>query len=520
MPPAFLVPRKHAKATEDTIMAWGTEIQGRNGTDTHLLLTTNSPPQPFVQRRDELDSCADSHTASPSTHTPVRPMADFVIDLLLVEDDDGFRETAVRWMNRKGHRVEQAPNGVEALAHLTRRHFAVAVVDMNMPGMSGLELLQRMREDNIDTEVIILTGQATVENAVAAMKLGASDYLTKPFPLADLEQRCRMAAERGTLRKENRQLTDLLQRSRPTTTIIGKSAAMQEIFRLIDRVAPTDKAVLIQGESGTGKELVARAILERSQRSNKPFVTVNCAALPESLVESELFGHEKGAFTGATGRKDGLFETADGGTLFVDEIGEMPLGLQPKLLRVLEDGSLRRVGSHQERRVNVRVVAATNRDLQTEVDAKRFREDLFYRINVVSIGLPPLRERRDDVPLLVEHFLKPGWELEPEAHDAILGYHWPGNIRQLANALDRAMILADDHLITIDDLPREVVRVSVAPHSSPVAGTDELAAMEKSHILAVLQKERGNKARAARALGIHRRKLYRLLERLDINVDH
>lgn len=438
------------------------------------------------------------------------------IDLLLVDDDDGFRETAARWMTRKGHCVDQAPNGVEALAQLSRRHYSVAVLDMNMPGMTGLELLQRLREHAIDTEVVILTGQATVENAVAAMKLGACDYLTKPFPLADLEQRCAIAAERGTLRKENRQLNDLLQRSRPMTTIIGNSAPMQEVFRLIDRVAPTDKSVLIQGESGTGKELVARAIQERSQRSSKPFVTVNCAALPESLVESELFGHEKGAFTGATVRKEGLFETADGGSLFVDEIGELPISLQPKLLRVLEDGSLRRVGSHQERRVNVRVIAATNRDLQAEVTAKRFREDLFYRINVVSIGLPPLRERREDIPLLLNHFLKDGWEFEPEARDAILGYDWPGNIRQLANAIDRAMILADDHLIALDDLPREVASFGGSALSQRLPGTDELASIERTHILGVLQKERGNKARAARAFGIHRRKLYRLLERLEI----
>ncbi len=443
------------------------------------------------------------------------------IDLLLVEDDDSFRQTAARWMARKGHRVEEAPNGSEALRQCELKHFDVAVVDMNMPGMTGMEVLQRLREGGSDTEVIILTGQATVENAVQAMKLGASDYLTKPFPLVDLEQRCLLAAERGSLRKENRQLKDIIRRTRPETRIVGESPALKEVMRLIERVAPTDKAVLIQGESGTGKELVARSIQEKSRRAEQPFVTINCAALPETLVESELFGHEKGSFTGATARKDGLFEVADGGTLFVDEIGELPLALQPKLLRVLEDGSLRRVGSHQERRVDVRIIAATNRDLEKEVAAGRFREDLYYRINVMSLVLPPLRERRDDLPLLVRHFLGPGWEIEPAAMQALRSYQWPGNVRQLANALDRATVLADDGLITREDLPREVLHAGDAPAAMRLqpGDTDDLASLERSHIIAVLQKEKGNKARAARALGIHRRKLYRLLERFQIEPD-
>ncbi len=448
-------------------------------------------------------------------------MSDTSLDLLIVEDDEGFRDTAARWMTRKGHRVEQAANGQEALYHCDRRHFEVAIVDMNMPGISGLEFLQRLREQHVDTEVIILTGQATVETAVEAMKLGACDYLTKPCPLAELERRCLMAAERSRLSKENRQWRQLLERSRPPTNIVGTSEAMRAVLRLIERVAPTDKAVLIQGESGTGKELVARAIQERSARADRPFVTVNCAALPETLVESELFGHEKGAFTGATARKDGLFEVADGGTLFVDEIGELPLALQPKLLRVLEDGSLRRIGSHQERRVNVRVIAATNRDLQQEVAEGRFREDLYYRINVMSITLPPLRERREDLPLLLEHFLEQGWQIDPEARAALLNYDWPGNIRQLINALDRAMILADDRTIRLADLPREIVPGGGTTRRLPPPehnGDMDLAAVERAHIIAVLQREHGNKARAAKALRIHRRKLYRLIERYGIDV--
>lgn len=439
------------------------------------------------------------------------------IELLLVEDEADFRDTCARWMTRKGHEVDQAGNAQEALALCDRRHFDVAVVDMNMPGISGLELLERMQSANIDTQVIILTGQGTIESAVQAMKMGAADYLTKPFPLEDLEQRCRLAWKRGRLAKENRQLKEIIKRSQPTTKIVGESKRMRDVFRLIERVAPTDKAVLIQGESGTGKELVALAIQQNSHRDGKPFVTVNCAALPENLVESELFGHSKGSFTGATSDKPGLFEVADGGTLFIDEIGELPLALQPKLLRVLEDGSMRRVGSHKERRVDVRIIAATNRDLAEEVADGGFREDLFYRINVMSLQLPPLRERDGDVPLLIEHFLGEGWEIEPEARAALQGYHWPGNIRQLINALDRATVLADDKTITIDDLPREVVDAPCDSRPTTTADTTRLDDIEKAHIVEVLEREKGNKARAARALGIHRRKLYRLLERFDLH---
>jgi len=439
------------------------------------------------------------------------------IELLLVEDEADFRDTCARWMTRKGHRVEQAANGQEALAVCERRQFDVAVVDMNMPGISGLELLERMKSANIETEVIILTGQGTIETAVQAMKMGACDYLTKPFPLDDLEQRCRLAWKRGRLAKENRQLREIIRRSEPKTEMVGESPLMKDVFRLVERVAPTDKAVLIQGESGTGKELIARAIQQNSRRANRPFVTVNCAALPENLVESELFGHQKGSFTGASGEKPGLFEVADGGTLFIDEIGELPLHLQPKLLRVLEDGSMRRVGSLKERNVDVRIIAATNCDLAAAVAEGAFREDLYYRINVMSLQLPPLRDRGGDVGLLVDHFVGEDWEVEPDARAAMEGYAWPGNVRQLMNALDRATVLADAHTITVDDLPHEVIdRPGGAPRPA-LRDLQRLDEIEKAHIIEVLQREKGNKARAARALGIHRRKLYRLLERFDLH---
>lgn len=442
------------------------------------------------------------------------------ITLLLVEDEDDFRETTARWMSRKGHHVAEAPNAQEALALLDRQHFDVAVIDMNMPGISGVELLQRMKSDNMETEVLILTGQGTIESAVQAMKIGACDYLTKPFPLADLEQRCRLAWERGQLGKENRQLKAVIKRQEPKTDMVGESAAMKEVCRLIERVAPTDKAVLIQGESGTGKELVARAIQKNSTRSDKPFITINCAALPENLVESELFGHQKGSFTGATSDKPGLFELADGGTLFIDELGELPLGLQPKLLRVLEDGSLRRVGSHKERRVDVRIVAATNRDLAEDVKDGAFREDLYYRLNVMSLKLAPLRERGNDIELLITRLLGPEWELEPDARAILVGYHWPGNVRQLINVIDRATILADNNTITPDDLPAEIVDATFetqTPTARLSQDTSRLDEIEKAHIVEILSREKGNKAKAARALGIHRRKLYRLLERFDLH---
>ena len=439
------------------------------------------------------------------------------ITLLLVDDEDDFRETTARWMSRKGHNVAEAPNAQDALGLLDRQHFDVAVIDMNMPGLSGLELLERMKSDNIETEVIILTGQGTIESAVQAMKIGACDYLTKPFPLSDLEQRCILAWQRGQLGKENRQLKEVIRRQEPKTDMVGESPAMKEVFRLIERVAPTNKAVLIQGESGTGKELVARAIQKNSKRASKPFVTINCAALPENLVESELFGHQKGSFTGANGDKPGLFEVADGGTLFIDELGELPLALQPKLLRVLEDGSLRRVGSHKERKVDVRIVAATNRDLAEDVRNGAFREDLYYRLNVMSLKLAPLRERGNDVEILLNQLLGPEWELEPEARAILIGYHWPGNVRQLINVLDRATVLADNNTITVDDLPAEIVDGPDEPIRRVSQDVSRLDEIEKAHIVEILEREKGNKARAARALGVHRRKLYRLLERFNLH---
>ncbi|MDA1054505.1 MAG: sigma-54 dependent transcriptional regulator [Planctomycetota bacterium] len=439
------------------------------------------------------------------------------IDLLLVDDvDDELRSTLVRRFERGSFQVEDAANAKDAWNLLERRDFVVVVLDMLMPGMSGLDLLKKIKEHRVDCEVILLTGQGTIETAVEALKLGAFDYLTKPFPLKDLETRIERASERHQLSKENRQLKALLERSQPQDEMVGQSAAMLEVFRLIERAGPSDKAIVIPGESGTGKELVARALHRRSPRASKPLVAINCAALPESLLESEMFGHEKGAFTGASTAKSGLFEVADGGTLFIDEIGEMPGSLPAKLLRVLENGMIRRVGSIKERRVNVRLLAATNRNLADEVKAGAFREDLYYRINVMSLELPPLREREGDVPLLVTHFLGNAWEIEPLALRRIEQYAWPGNVRQLNNASERAKIMADGITIRVGDLPDEVLERASCNTVSPIAKVDQLSTIERTKIVEILQREPGNKTRAAKSLGIDRRKLYRLVEKYDI----
>jgi DNA-binding NtrC family response regulator len=441
------------------------------------------------------------------------------IELLVVDDDREFRQSIVRRFQRRGFRVAEASSGQEALELANRRRFDAVVLDMVMPGIDGLQVLQQLKERGADAEIILLTGQGTIESAVQAMKLGAYDYLTKPFPLAELEAIIQRACERGRLFRENRQLKEMLRRARPNWQMVGRSAAMQEVFRLIERAGPSERAILIQGESGTGKELVARALHQASPRAEKPLVTVNCAAVPETLLESELFGHERGSFTGATATRIGLFEVADGGTLFIDEIGEMPLPMQAKLLRVLEDGSFRRLGSIQERRVDVRIISATNRNLDDEVKAGRFREDLYYRINVMTIALPPLRQREGDIPLLVAHFLGSQWEVEPAALELLSRYTWPGNVRQLFNVLDRARILADDRTIRVADLPVEITGqrspgpAAAAASAPPVSWGDNLEQLQRAKVLEVLRREQGNKTRAARALGITRRSLYRLLEK-------
>lgn len=438
------------------------------------------------------------------------------VKLLIVDDEEDFRDAAELYFRRLGYQVVAARDAHEALEIAKNQQLDVAVVDIHMPGMSGIDLLTRLREEDHDVQVIMLTGGGTIENAVESMKRGARDFLTKPAKLNEMDITIQKAYKSGRLEKENRNLRQVLQHIAPPAEIIGQSKSMQDVYRLIDKTAVTDKPVLIQGESGTGKELVARAIHRRSALANQPLVVINCAALPETLLESELFGHEKGAFTGAVASKPGLFELADGGTLFIDEFGELAGPLQAKLLRVLEDGSMRRIGSVKERHVKVRLIAATNRDLAEEVRAGRFREDLYYRINVLTIPLPPLRQREGDIDLLIKHFVGPEWRIGSNVLQELQHYSWPGNVRQLQNAIERAKILADDDEVLIENLPSEVCGLT---KPSPVnVGTNQvdLETLNKLHVEQIYNQHGRNKSRTAKALGINRRSLYRLLEKYGI----
>ena len=438
------------------------------------------------------------------------------IDLLIVDDEEDFRESACRYLARKGFRVDQAEDGEEALNVSTNKSFDVVVLDIHMPGMNGIQVLEELMKRDPAPKVIMLTGGGTIENAVDSIKKGAYDFLTKPAKLDDLTRLIRRACETQQLEKENEQLKEVIRRQTPSSEMVGSSPAMQEVFRLIERTADSDKPVLIQGESGTGKELVARAIHKSSPLSDKPLVVINCAALAEQLLESELFGHEKGAFTGAIAAKPGLFEIADGGTLFIDEFGEMSGALQAKLLRVLEDGSMRRVGSITERHVRVRVIAATNRDLEEEVKNKTFREDLFYRINVLGIMLPPLRKRVGDIQLLAEKFAGEDWMIDEEVMQRLNSYSWPGNVRQLQNAVERAKVLAESNRIELKNLPTAIVETE--PERLVIAMNEDvdLETLNRIHVEETYVRCEKNKTRTANALGINRRSLYRLLEKFDI----
>ena len=440
------------------------------------------------------------------------------IRLLLVDDDEQLRQTLARRFQKLGMSVTEAASAEAALPVLSQKRFDVALLDLHLPGMSGVEFLDRLKAEQPEVEALMFTAHGSIDTAIQAMKRGAYDYLTKPFHLPELEIHIQKAFEKGQLVRREWQRVEVLRYESPRYRLIGASAAMQRVVQLIEKVAPTDSTVLVRGASGTGKELVARAIHFNSARRDNPLVTINCAALQESLLESELFGHEKGSFTGAVAAKPGLVEVAEGGTLFIDEVAEIAPSLQAKLLRVLEDGHYRRVGGTSEHLANVRILAATNKPLEEEQKAGRFREDLYYRLNVVTIPLPPLRDRRQDLPQLIEHFLTTrqiGPErsrVNDEALAALTAYDWPGNVRELANVLERAQILAEDHLITPDDLP-DAILGSLPPPSSSGGDPRHLRTVERRHIDLVLQQEKGNKVQAAKALGISRRALYRLLEK-------
>jgi DNA-binding NtrC family response regulator len=444
------------------------------------------------------------------------------VHLLIVDDDEQLRQTLARRFERQGMSVVTVGSGEEALACLDKSRVDVALLDLNLPGMNGVELLQRLKEKQPETEALLLTGHGSIETAIQAMKRGAYDYLAKPFHLPELEVHIEKAYEKVRLARRQWQLVEQIAYESPRYRLVGSSPAMRRVVQLIEKVAPTESTVLIRGASGTGKELVARALHYNSPRRERPLVTINCAALQESLLESELFGHEKGAFTGASQAKPGLVEVAEGGTLFIDEVAEMAPGLQAKLLRVLEDGHFRRVGGTQEIQADVRIIAATNRLLEEEQKAGRFREDLYYRLNVVTIELPPLKERRQDIPELVEHFLTTRqigptrMRIQPEALDVLMRHEWPGNVRELANILERAQILAEDQVITVDDLPDSLTEL-VSPGAASAGNPRHLREVERRHVLEVLQQEQGNKVHAAKALGISRRALYRLISKYKLD---
>jgi DNA-binding NtrC family response regulator len=462
-----------------------------------------------------------SSTLSPPAAPPERAARVPPPRLLVVEDDESLRMMLARRFGREGIPVTTAESGEEALAKIGRAEFDVALFDLHLPGMSGLDLLARFKEAQPDAEVLLLTAHGSIETAIRALRGGAYDYLTKPFQLIDLDAHVHKAHEKVRLARRQRQWLEQVRYESPRYRLVGSGPAMRRLVQMIEKVAPTDATVLVCGASGTGKELVARAIHYNSPRRDRPLITVNCAALQETLLESELFGHEKGAFTGAVQGKPGLIEVAEGGTLFIDEVAEMAPGLQAKLLRVLEDGHFRRVGGTQEMQADVRVVAATNRPLEEEQRAGRFREDLYYRLNVIAIPLPPLRDRRQDIPELVAHFLATRpvggvpCRICPEALRALVRYGWPGNVRELANVLERAQILAEGQLITTDDLPENLGEP--AGDAGGDGDSRRLRDVERRHVQDVLRQEKGNKVQAARALGVSRRALYRLIAKYHLD---
>jgi DNA-binding NtrC family response regulator len=447
--------------------------------------------------------------------------------LLIVEDDAHLRETVTAFLSRAGYEAAAAHDGREALELLDKELPDLVLTDINMSGMDGLELLAEIKARYPETVVIMMTAFSSIDTAVEAMRRGAEDYLSKPLQLADVQMSIGRALERRSLRSRVAQLETQARDRYRFDQIIGKSPAMRRVFQIIERVAPTNATVLVSGRTGTGKELVARALHFNSPRAGNPLVDVNCGALPEQLVESELFGHVKGAFTGAGESKKGLFEAAHGGTLFLDEVQSLKPDLQAKLLRALQERVIRRVGGRENIEVDARVVAATNQDIAEAVRKGEFREDLYYRLNVVGIFLPPLRERREDIPLLIEHFLRRHAppDAEPrrfsnEAMRLLLGYDWPGNVRELHNAIEYALAISLGATLTIADLPPHIGgMVGQTGVAEPVGEGRTLEEVERRHVLRVLEEASGNHLRAAEILGINRRTLYRKLEKYKLPTD-
>ncbi len=437
--------------------------------------------------------------------------------IAIVDDEAVVRESLSNWFHGEGFSVAPFASAREALEQVRKGSWDLALLDIKMPGIDGMELLDRLHEIDPSLILIIMTGYASVDTAIRALKSGAYDYVTKPIDPDELLHLTLNAIEHSRAKQEVVRLRENLREVFPETELIGKSEPMKRVAELVQMVAPTDSTVLITGESGTGKEVVARAIHAASPRCHMPMVTIHCGALTETLLESELFGHERGAFTGAQQRKKGKFEVGDGGTVFLDEISDISLKMQTDLLRVLQEKEIVRVGGNQPMRVDFRCIAATNKDLQELVKAGAFRPDLFYRLNVVSIELPPLRDRRDDIPLLLNYFLKksatsmskPTPALAPAALDLLLSYDWPGNVRELENAVERAMVIAQGPELQTADFPFQL-------HPAAPQGGRSLEEVERAHVERVLEETSWNLSRTARILGIDRTTLYNKLRRWEL----
>ncbi|GAB4155744.1 MAG: sigma-54 dependent transcriptional regulator [Planctomycetota bacterium] len=450
--------------------------------------------------------------------------------VLVVDDEPDMAESCAFFLERKGHRTRCAFSGSQALELLRQERVSLMITDLRMPRMSGLELLTEVKKTSPETEVVVITGFPEIQTAVAAIKQGAFDYLAKPYVEKDLMDRVERALAHGRLKAANSALRERLRTGVHEKELVYRSPAFREVVTMLDRAARTDASVLIQGESGTGKELLAHYLHDASARAGWPFVPVDCAAIPENLFESELFGHRKGAFTGATSDEIGLFQLAHRGTLFLDELGELPLAFQPKLLRAIQERQIRPIGATEHIAVDVRIVCATNRNLQYEVEEGRFRHDLFYRLDVVRVVVPPLRERMEDVDPLVERFLEKHGaatqvhRLSAEAAAAMRAYHWPGNVRQLENAVQRACALATGPEIALADLPEEVREpgLAAAAAAEPSEGTFQemkarrIAAMESSYVSSLLARHRGNVTRCAEESGMTRSAFQKLMQRYGI----
>ena len=454
-----------------------------------------------------------------------------LLNILVVDDEQDMAESCVFLLERAGYTAEAAFSAVAALERMEQKAFAVVITDLKMPDMSGLQLLEKIKQRDPEIQVVVVTGFPEIETAVEAMRKGALDYLPKPFDEHSLLERVEKAVARRGVRAKSTDIERRLRRGEAGRGLIFKSEAFRQTVATIERVATVDATVLIQGESGTGKDLLAHHLHEKSHRADLPFVPVDCAAIPENLVESELFGHVKGAFSGADASKAGLIAIADGGTLFLDEVGELPLAFQAKLLRTIQERQIRKVGGEKYQNVDIRLVAATNRDLRVMVSRGEFREDLFYRLDVVRLDVPPLRERLDDIEPMAKHFIEEFSRrcqtsligIDPRAFSVLGAYSWPGNGRQLHNVIERACVLASGPLLTTEDLPGELSEALSTPVDSGGSGMSfqeikarKLAAFERAYLADLLSRHGGNVTHAARESGMARSALQKLMQRYTI----